>query len=315
MTSLPRSHQPSLKNLPAWANERFPLQNFVLFVVVAFAFGILGRDLAVFSLNDVALFASISSFFLLVRILDEHKDYEVDLKNHPDRVLQSGKISLDQLKLVGVVTFLIPLGYSLYQSQTNSYVLPLFGVTMAWLGLMTKEFFLGEWLEERLPLYALSHMLIMPLAALWWLALAQSPDSTWVPFANPTFDLAVMAFAFFGSAAGEVVRKARGRDEDPNLASYSAFFGFKGTSLLVRVLSGLTVLMTMMIVHSLTGLNGTFILLATPLLVTLGLQATHLARYASNPTEKSREKNEGLFALMLLACYGIIIATYFLERG
>ena len=41
--------------------------------------------------------AAVISFFFRLRVFDELKDYELDLQNHPQRVLQSGRITLRKL--------------------------------------------------------------------------------------------------------------------------------------------------------------------------------------------------------------------------
>lgn len=71
-----------------WMNERFPAANsivvLILFLVcsavVQFANGAESYALCV---KDAFAAVAAWSVFFLLRILDEHKDYALDVKNHP----------------------------------------------------------------------------------------------------------------------------------------------------------------------------------------------------------------------------------------
>src|SRR5215471_10239683 len=163
---------PFIQRFFAWINERFPLGNAVLFLVI-YAAGLLwGRLLThdgrlLLSLADVPGFFGFWAFFLMLRVFDEHKDYELDLRNHPQRVLQSGLITLGHLKVVGAIAIAVQLAVSLLADRGFGPTTRVWLVVMAWSALMAREFFVGEWLGKRLVLYALSHMVVLPLALVW----------------------------------------------------------------------------------------------------------------------------------------------------
>ncbi len=83
-----------MPRLLAYLQERFPPVNMMLFAIL---------HLAVYSATEVersfgpvfwlGILATISFFFRL-RVMDEIKDYDLDAVNHPQRVLQSGGVTL-----------------------------------------------------------------------------------------------------------------------------------------------------------------------------------------------------------------------------
>lgn len=96
-----------IRALAAYLHERFPLVNMALFVVLfltvravatlACSVGRCTPQLASWLLDAVGALATISFFFRL-RVFDEEKDFALDLQNHPQRVLQTGRVTLRQLR-------------------------------------------------------------------------------------------------------------------------------------------------------------------------------------------------------------------------
>jgi 4-hydroxybenzoate polyprenyltransferase len=131
----------------------------------------------------VVAFVVALGFFLLLRIADEFKDAEKDATYRPYRPVPRGLVSLRELGVLGGITAAIQLGLTLWLAPQVTLVL--LGA-WAYFGLMSVEFFAGDWLEQRLGLYAASHMVIMPLLALlatacdWAVADARPPVTiTW----------------------------------------------------------------------------------------------------------------------------------------
>ena len=107
----------------------------------------------------VVAFGSVFFFFLMLRIADEFKDYEDDLRWRPYRPVQRGLVSLRELGLVGAAGAAVQLGLCLW---LDARLLPLLLVVWTYLALMSKEFFVKEWLKRRPITYMWTHMLIMP---------------------------------------------------------------------------------------------------------------------------------------------------------
>src|SRR5690606_19840718 len=104
--------------LLAWVDERFPWGNALLFFILYITSALVARATVgngPLTLGLFDLFGCVVtwSLFLVIRIFDEHKDYEKDLHNHPHRVLQSGLITLGHLRMLGACAVALQLGTAL----------------------------------------------------------------------------------------------------------------------------------------------------------------------------------------------------------
>ena len=299
----------------AWCSERFPLAHGALFAVLyatALLFGrFLTQDgpLAVEPLADVVGFAAAWAFFLMLRIFDEHKDYDLDLLNHPERVLQSGLITLGHLKGLGVVAIALQVGATLWIDGGLGPATVAWAVVILWSSLMAKEFFVGAWLEKRLVLYAVSHMVVMPMALVWMAALGATP-------ARLTGSVALLALlSFLSGAAFEVTRKTKGPEEErETIQSYSRVFGATRAPLVAGALlllsAGVQVALLFAILSD--GPHPAWYagLAAPPLIALVVLQ-----RFRQAPSAAARGANEGAVSLAMLGSYVVVLAAMIVERG
>ena len=306
-----------VKRFYAWVEERFPLVQGILIAVMYLASLMAGRAIGLgvdssagaeslsLSLADIPGFFALWAFFLMLRVFDEHKDYAKDLENHPERVLQSGLITLGHLKVVGAVAILIQFATSLFVDLSATGAIGAatlsWGVVMAWSALMAKEFFIGEWLEKRLVLYAVSHMVVMPLAVFWIMQMGAPVGWQKMIAAVP-----ILLVGFFAAAALEVVRKTRAPEEErETVDSYTRTLGMRGACITGSALA------------LLGGAAQSWFLathLGAPVWLHLGvwlfpaLLVFSLARFWQSPSVSARKRNEGTVALSILGGYLMIIA-------
>ncbi len=295
----------------AWMHERFPFANALLFFILYLTTAAVARagDGALsLSLADLAGCLVTWSFFLLLRVFDEHKDYALDCQNHPHRVLQSGLISLTHLKVLGVLAVIAQLGYSLWLDQGIGQVTLSWLALLVWTCLMGKEFFVGEWLNKHLTWYAVSHMLVMPLVVFWLANLA-------LPEVALSIELkAMMLLAFISGFCFEITRKTKGTDEERDtVESYSRIFGTQGSAWVVLGLVSAMLACQLWLLWLLAG---------TPSLWTLiilgafyGLALRQVWRFMATPTAALREKNEAVVALDMLAGYAVVIGVSVSQQG
>ncbi len=120
-----------------------------------------------YSLSSLVGAATLLAIFFHLRVFDEHKDYAEDCRHYPDRVLQSGLITLRDLKVLGGVAIGWELSAALvWAIFVSPAALVAVAAVLIFSLLMLKEFFVGSWLRKHFLLYATSHMLIMPLLAM-----------------------------------------------------------------------------------------------------------------------------------------------------
>jgi 4-hydroxybenzoate polyprenyltransferase len=225
-------------NLWAWAQERFP-PSLGVFVAVLFTTGVLygqflsSSDTLVMGPVDVVGFGACWAVFLMLRIFDEHKDYAQDLHNYPNRVLQSGGITLRHLKILGLLTIVLQAGYSMICDDGVGMVTFNWLMVFGWSLLMAAEFFVPHWLNSHLAVYGASHMLVMPLILAWLMRVGASGSA----LTASAWWLALMAF--FAGCTYELTRKAWGIEEErDSVTSYARLFGTGGVAIAITTTLG-----------------------------------------------------------------------------
>ena len=288
------------RRILAWMHERFPFANALLFFILYLSAASVARlpDSALMGYVDVVGCLVTWSFFLLLRIFDEHKDYAIDVQNHPQRVLQRGLVTLFHLRVIGGAVIAMQLVWSMYRDGGLGHTTLSWGAMMLWTCLMGKEFFCGAWLEKRLTLYAFSHMLVMPLIILW---LAQMANPQAVLNANM---LILMLLGFVGGFCFEITRKAKGAEEERvTIDSYSRIFGVTGVSIIMLLLTATMLVLQVWLMQRIAGYLPIIAML--PLLLWFACVWMVLS-YRKQPTESARKKNEAIVALVMLSGYACI---------
>lgn len=144
-------------NYVRYIKERFPIVPLFLYTTATQ----IGINTLISSYSPIKIvYASfIYLLFLLhLRILDEFKDYTYDSEKYPNRPVQKGVISLNELKLFGIVNIILIFFLALIV-ESVSYSLGLI-VSMLYTGLMYKEFFIKNILKKNITLYLLSHEIV-----------------------------------------------------------------------------------------------------------------------------------------------------------
>lgn len=169
----------------------------------------------------VVAFITALLFFLQLRIADEFKDFEDDSRYRPYRPVPRGLVTLKELALLGVITAIVQFGLALYLSPS---IVPFLLLVWAYLGLMTKEFFVPEWLKKQPVLYMVSHMAIMPLIDLY--ATACDWRAAGVP--SPPGLIWFLVVSFLNGIVIEVGRKLRAPEqEEEGVETYTVLWGRK----------------------------------------------------------------------------------------
>ena len=222
-----------------FARERFPLGSHLV-MVAAFTVGNLklaqhfspAESLVSFKeplfQADFFLLALLALlFFFRLRLFDEIKDYEVDLKVNPTRPLARGLISVKEAKnAVGCVLAL--------ELVTCFLLNGIFGIffhlpAIAYSFLMYREFFIGNFLRPRLTTYAVLHTYVSVL-------LGFSLSLHWLGHSGLSLPLQNFLFLFVNWGFFNLFEFARKtfspQEERPNVESYSKVFSLPGAVLL-----------------------------------------------------------------------------------
>jgi 4-hydroxybenzoate polyprenyltransferase len=167
-------------------------------------------------------FSSAFCFFLQLRIADEFKDFEEDALYRPYRPVPRGLVTLPELGVLGGITAFVQFGLALW---LDPKLIPLLLLVWVYLALMSKEFFVRDWLRARPITYLWTHMLIVPLIDFYTTATDWLVAGETVPHSGLAWFLAV---SFFNGVVIEIGRKIRApQDEEPGVESYSALWGVR----------------------------------------------------------------------------------------
>lgn len=211
-----------------YLQERFPpFKNGLLIAVftasaVGYSTRLLPEPTVSFSLISSILiaFLILFLFFFQLRVCDEFKDYADDVRYRPYRAVPRGLVSLSELGVAAIATAVIQFGLALTLGGRSLVLL----LVLVWgyMLLMRQEFFAPHWLKTRPILYMLSHMVIMPLMALfasacYWIPAGIAPELRLGGF---------LAVSFFNGLVIEMGRKIRApQDEEKGVETYTALWG------------------------------------------------------------------------------------------
>ena len=298
-----------LHNLGAYLQERFAPVNMGLFVVlfctvrgvasVACAANGCPASPSGWVVAALGALATVSFFFRL-RVFDEEKDFALDALNHPQRVLQTGRVTLPQLRALAWAGAVLEAGWSGWQG-TNALLL--WALALSYSLLMRAEFGVGHWLRRHLVLYALSHMLIMPLVISWLFAACAGGlvlAGTYLPL--------LWLLSLLGGFSFELARKLHApAAERMGVDSYSQALGY-GAAL---ALTGAVLLaggaVQALLLRALHGRPASYIVLALLLAVGLALYATAARR----PQETRLRQAEKVVSLVMLTSYLAVLAEVY----
>ena len=185
--------------------------------------------------------------FLMVRIVDEFKDYEEDCKYRPYRPVPRGLIKLKELKILFVICIILQLILTITCSQNGiSYLI----ILWVFFALMSKGFFIKKILDKHLLLEVTLDELILPIMVLYlanfipqiYLNYNSSADFTItnsIIFVDSNV-WKILVMAYIISWIVEVARKIRCKeDEEEGVKTYTAVLGIGKAMILIFVLETL----------------------------------------------------------------------------
>lgn len=238
-------------------------------------------------------------FFLQLRIADEFKDYEEDCEFRPYRAVPRGLVSLRLLAVIFALGAAVQLGLAWWLEPRLVWVL---AVAWAYLALMSREFFMRDWLKARPITYMWTHMLIMPLVDLYatachWLVrdFAISPGLKWFLVAS-----------FFNGLVIELGRKLRSADdEEVGVPTYTKLWGLRRAPWIWWVMLLMTAGSAMLAAHEIGFLVPMVVLIGGALIVAAVLILGFLRKPVSG-AGKRFELFAGLWTIALYLVLGII---------
>lgn len=289
----------SISALWTYQTERFPLAKTAPLLLVFSASSICvsavlaGRPLPHWGAFAAGFVVAMLLFFQM-RVCDEYKDLEDDLRYRPERPIPRGLISLRSIMALGLAS--VPLA-ALAVWLWYPSALWLLALVWLWLAAMTAEFGVPKWLKARPVLYLTSHMMIMPLIDLLLTGLE------WLPAGMAAMGLIwFLLLSFANGCVLEIGRKLWSPETE--IIGVDTYSGLWGTRKAAAVWAACIVVSfvlllgvgqatdTFWINFGLGGVGMTFCLLG-------------VARYANSPTIKAQAQMDKLAGLWVFSCYAI----------
>lgn len=211
-----------IKAFIQFTNERFdPATHIIMIALFVLYHLAMGASIGLFG-NPKSLWGLLFclSFFFKLRLYDEIKDYQTDLINNPTRPLPRGLITLKDVRMAIVATFVFEFILTMNESGTTKMF-----TLLAWSYslLMYKEFFISKFLENKLTTYALTHTFLVVLLSLrTFSAFTDNPLNFWQSSLACYFCFNVFEFG----------RKTFTKAEEKKVQTYSNIFGKAGAFIL-----------------------------------------------------------------------------------
>lgn len=244
----------------------------------------------------IVAFVTALCFFFQLRVADEFKDADDDARHRPYRPVPRGLVTLRELGALGGAAAVIQLGAALW---LDVRLVPLLLAVWAYMALMSKEFFVRDWLRARPITVLWTHMLIMPLIDLY----ATACD--WVPAGAP---MAAglrwfLVASFFNGIVVELGRKIRAPEmEEPGVETYTVLWGR------ARAVSAWVAVMAVALVSAVLAsraAGGTWIVAAVLGAIWLAA-AVAGGTFVARPTRARAKWIEPLAGAWTLAMYGSV---------
>ena len=176
---------------------------------------------------------SLSIFILIIRIMDEFKDYEDDLINFPNRPLPSGRVKKSDLKVLQTILFVIAIGLNLFSYSMFIGMV----IVLIFSYLMFKWFFCEESISKSLPLALITHH---PIVYIYFLYIILSFIQ--VEGMVSYLSLLIVIPIAFTSTNWEFSRKLRTPNEENEYTTYSKIWGLQKATFAALVCQFITVI-------------------------------------------------------------------------
>lgn len=293
-----------------YQSERFPIFAHGILIAafsssaVCFSSLLRGKAELPAPLTLLVAFGTAFLFFLQLRIADEFKDFAEDSRYRPYRAVPRGLVTLKELGVLWAITAVIQLLLGLLLSTS---LIILLAITWIYLALMSKEFFVGEWLKKHPIPYMISHMVIVPLIDFYatgcdWWPVQDRPPSGLVWF---------LATSYSNGVVIEVGRKIRSpMDEEVGVNTYSALWGRLTACLVWLGALSTTAVCALLAAARIDFLVPVSIILAV-LLLTAGIV---VRRFLASPTPGRGKSIENLAGVWMLVLYLSVGAVALLWR-
>lgn len=284
-----------IKRIFIYLSEMFPLASFIasflsgsMVILVLWKLDYPGAE---FISTTLLGCATLCFFSLLLRIMDEFKDYQDDLKNFPNRPLPSGRVQKLDLKVLAWVIVAAMVGMNLWD---ESVMLATLCVLLYSLGMLV-WFGIEKKIRSSLPLALITHHPIVIFHFVYLFIVFEAVFGEVAP--SSLFSVLPLALIMTN---WEISRKLKFESEENNYTTYSKIWGRVPAGLLAL---GLQVIVLASSVHILWRLQTHWLALAGFVIAFIYLMTPYLRYLGQKPIQKNLKfwaENQILLVLVTL---------------
>ncbi|MBE6854317.1 MAG: prenyltransferase [Ruminococcus sp.] len=236
-----------LKRLHIYFKEMYPILPRLLLGVIVFLeiyfILLLNYGVTDFSIGIQEFVGgfTIFGFLLFLRIADDFKDYETDLKLFPHRPLPSGRVTKRDLKIALTVTLTLVSVLNLVFMNN----IPFFLFLMLYGFLMSMWFFKKAKIQKSLPLALVTHnpvQLVMNIYIISFTCIKYHLN----PLSLTTFLVAMTLY--FPALIWEISRKIRAPKDETEYTTYSKLFGYQKSTRFVMIITLVDIVTNLLLV-------------------------------------------------------------------
>lgn len=189
----------------------------------------------------IPMFAVAFLQFLMIRIVDEFKDYEEDCKYRPYRPVPRGLVSLKELGVIFVICAIIQVIVSIVYSN----YIPLIAVWIFFF-IMSKGYFIKKFISKHLLIEVALDEILMPLLIIYLIGFV---DIKILQSSSLIYVFLVLAYLIAWIV--EIARKIRCKeDEEEGVRTYTAVLGIKKATILLWMLETIVFGLQMFLIWS-----------------------------------------------------------------
>ena len=239
-----------IKRLYIYYKERFPfferlILGWIVFAEIYFIV-LLNQGLTKFHIGIQEIIGgyTVFAFLLWLRVADDLKDYETDLKLFPDRPLPSGRTKKSDIIISCAIIEAIALILNYIFMNNINVFLVLYGYGY----LMSKWFFQKAKIQPCLPLALITHNPVQMIVNLYIISFTVIKYN--LNFINLTTIMTLFTL-YFPALIWEVSRKIKNPRCENDYTTYSKLFGYKRATRFVLIVTIMDIITNFILVWNL----------------------------------------------------------------
>lgn len=208
--------------------------------------------------------------FLMIRIVDEFKDYEEDSKYRPYRPVQRGLVTLKELRVLFIICIITQLLITLIFNTKGIFLL---GILWIFFWLLSKDFFMKKVIDKHILIGVFLDELLMPILVLYL--------SSFIYYIDYSNIWILLSISYIISWLVEVARKFRCKqDEEKGVKTYTAVFGIGGATLILFILQTILMILQLLVLGNILMLSiiGVYLILQIINLLFIKKQSKKMAK-------------------------------------